>query len=253
MNQLDLKLTILIIGTSSILSAILFFPYRIILKRVNLKSFYFHFIENWKFSSWLLPASLFQWVTGNIFILVGGYSVSVTAVGAVKSVQNIMGIIHIFFQAQENYLPPKASSVLNSKSLQKARIYVYKIGMHGFIYTTIFSLLVMIFYEILFVSIYGNEFVEYSKLLFLYAPMYPLVYLSLVFRIWLRTIEATKIIMQAYFIMALYSCVISYPLTYYYGVYGMVFGIFTSHLVMVITLFYQNKSFQENLYKKMSE
>ena len=252
-NQLDIKVTIFIIGFTCLLSALIFFPYNIILYKVNFQSFRFHFFENWKFSSWLLPASIFQWVTGNIFILVGGYFVSVTAVGAVKSVQNIMGIMHIFFQAQENYLPPKASAILNEKSSQEARRYVYEIGIRGFIYTTIFSLFVMIFHEPIFTTIYGASFSEYSRLLLLYAPMYPLVYLSLVFRIWIRTIEATKLIMESYFIMAIYSCLISYPFTLYFGVYGMVFGIFTTHLVMVITLFIKNKKYQEHFIKQSSK
>ena len=237
-GQLSVELSLWVMtGTSAI--GFLFFIRDLPFCKVKYDLVKTHLDDNWRFSVWLLPASLVQWLTGNIFLFLGGGLLSPTAVGAIKSAQNIMGITHVFFQALENYLPARTARLLITSGFLDAKRYVINAGMIGLILVVSFSFLVMRFHEYFFVFIYGDDFGKYSNLLFWYAIAYPFIYISIIMRIWARTLEKTKLILEAYIIMALVACITGFPLAYYAGAEGIMFGLLVTHLVMVITLYYE--------------
>ena len=247
-EQLNIRSSLWVMGVTSFLG---FFAFSgdikfSLLKNKKVKTF---FLRNWRFSIWLLPASLAQWVSGHVFFFYSGGLLSTSVVGAIKSAQNLMGITHIFFQALEGYLPPRASRLLVRSGRCHARALVKKVGLYGLVGVLGFSLLVAFYHDEMFVYFYGDEFLKYADTLFWCAITYPFIYMSIVIRIWLRTLEQTKLILKSYLIMAGVACVVGYPLIFFYGAEGAMIGILITHVVMFSTLRYleNNVDIEANL------
>jgi len=194
------------------------------------------FVKNWYFSCWLLPASLAQWVTGNVFLIVANSVLGSAAVGAIKSAQNIMGVNHVLYQTLENYLPTRAAGFVVSNDISYAWHYVRRIAIAGFVIISFVSLAAMLFSDQIMIAVYGSEFSDFSYVLVWYGLISPFVYISIILRIWLRTIENSKMIFHAYALMALIACVVSYPLANGLGMHGVMLGMLASHVTMVLAL-----------------
>ena len=65
--------------------------------------------QHWHFSKWLTASALFQWTTGNFFIIMAGALLGSSAVGALKATQNFMGVVHILIMGLENIVPVRAA------------------------------------------------------------------------------------------------------------------------------------------------
>lgn len=204
-------------------------------------------ILNWKrmqellkrdrqFVRWLTPAAVVQWLSGNVFLFAAGAWLEVAAAGTLKAAQNVMGVTHILFQGFENIVPVQAAQRLSSggeRALIRYLIIVTVVGICG---TTAISLGIALFPEFWVDLLYEGSNQEIAKLMVWYALIYPIVFLSLMLRIWLRTLENTRSIFISYVIMTSLAIVSVYPLIRYLGIFGVPAGVLLTNIVMVISL-----------------
>ena len=109
-NQLNLGtaiLSILIANTCSVLMGAASMGIKIPSKSGFKETMTRHF----EFSKWLLGTAMLQWLSGNYFIIAAASILGPIAVGAVRMVQNIMGLCHVLFLAMENFLPVELSLI----------------------------------------------------------------------------------------------------------------------------------------------
>ena len=85
-------------------------------------------LQHWKFSRYLIGTALLQWVSGNLFILVGGSVLGAVAVGAIRIAQTIMGVMHVLLLAMENLIPIRAAEILAASGKIKMMDYFGKIS-----------------------------------------------------------------------------------------------------------------------------
>ena len=107
--------------------------------------------------------------------------------------------------------------------------------------TVLVALLAFISPEYWLALAYGNAFAGYGFFLRWYAIISILSFLAVPWGSGLRTMEATPLIFHAYLTSTAVSLLLVYPLTAWFGLSGVVFGIFLvnaiSHILVFIFFF----------------
>jgi len=221
----------------------------ILIGLTQIKYFYFNkryivyiFKKNMVFSKWLISSSLLQWGTGNFFILLAGSILGASAVGAIKAMQNLMGVFHVIFLALENILPMKFSHIYHTQGIKGINSYLGKnINFTWFIFLPFFLIAILFSSEIVSL-VYGSEYVNNAYLLIWFMIIYAFIYIGMLFRYVLRSLEDTKSIFTSYVISLLFSIVTAYPLVEFFELNGVMIGMLG---IQIITLYIIYKSIKQ--------
>ncbi len=206
---------------------------RLYLKQLTLKI--------WNFSKWLLYSALLQWGSGNFFIIVASSVLGNWTVGVIKATQNIMGILHVIFISLENILPTKFSQIYK-KSGYIALISVFKkLIKVGIILSVLFILIIVLLAPKIMTILYGEKYAQFSYLLIGFAIVYLLIYINMLQRYVIRTIEKTKTIFISYVITTIFSIISSYPLIKWLGLNGVIIGMVAVQILTYIFLYKEIK------------
>jgi O-antigen/teichoic acid export membrane protein len=194
-------------------------------------------VRNWRFSKWLTATVLLQWNSGNLFIIAAASMMGTPAAGALKAVQNIMGVLHILFNALENIVPVKASIIYAKGGQPLLDKYIKSVTKWGFLATFSFALLISVTPGLWLTLFYGQTYVGYGNLLRGYAILYLMTFFGVPFRIVLRTLEHTRPIFISYLLAAIFSFVLAYPLVKWFGLLGVISGLIFIQLVIQMWCF----------------
>jgi O-antigen/teichoic acid export membrane protein len=216
-----------------------------------LKYFSFNFNTNilketvlyhFTFSKWLIGTALLQWFSGNFFIIVAAALMNEAAVGAIRIVQNVMGLTHVLFLAMENVVPVKAALHYKEGGLKQLKTYlIYVTGRAGVVVGGIL-LLLAIFRTYIIDFLYGAEYIEYSYLVVGFCLTYILIFVGHPLRFALLTLEITKPMFISYVLGAAFSLILAYPLVGRFGLVGVLIGIFvTQGLSQLVYVYYLKK------------
>jgi O-antigen/teichoic acid export membrane protein len=200
--------------------------------------------KHWHFSKWLIVSALLQWTSGNFFLVAAGSILGVFAVGAIKAAQNIIGITHILFQAMENFVPSKAANAFTKEGAPGLLKYLRGISWYGGLFIAAIAFFAAIFSDFWFKCVYGNEFLNYSYLLKWFSLIYFAGFFVIPLSAGLRAIEKTKSLFSSFFLMSLVSVLLAYPLVTYFGLNGVMVGILSVKLGILI---YIGNDFKKNL------
>ena len=193
--------------------------------------------QHWPTAKWLSGSAILQWFSGNqLFTVAAAAIVGVTAAGAMKAAQNIMGVLHILFQGLENVLPTEAARRLHSGGLHALLAYVRRLSALTGALTLAAVLAAFLLPELWLRLLYGAEVVEYAFVLRWYAVIYLLVFIGTPLRACLRALEATQSIFWSTAVATGFSIATAHLLTARFGVHGAMVGIAISFLVMQTAL-----------------
>lgn len=198
--------------------------------------------HHYTYSKWLIGTAILQWFSGNFFIIVAGWLISPAAVGAVRIVQNVMGLTHVLFLAMENMVPVKAALHYKEGGWIQLETYLKYITKRVGIVVGGILLFLALFRTPIIEFLYGKEYIEYSYLVIGFCLTYIFVFIGNPLRFALRTLEITKPIFVAYVLGAAFSVVLAYPLILYFELIGLLIGIFaTQGLSQLVYLYYLQK------------
>jgi len=193
------------------------------------------FQEYWHFSKWLGLSNILQWLSGNLFIVIGGYVLGAWSVAIIRILQNTMGIFNVLFATIENYVPISAAKIYKKEGHKSLLSYIYKYSFIGIILFSLWTMLFMIITpERLIFLIYGNKYIQYSDLMYWYMAIYILMYFGMLIKFVLRTIESTKDIYRANIYMSVFSIIFAYPMIVYFELKGIVLGILLTQVIMFL-------------------
>ena len=195
-------------------------------------------LQHWCFSKWLLGAALLQWGSGmNFFLMASGYLLGPLSVGAIKSAQNIVGLINILFMAMDNFIPSSASSALINNGLGGLRKYIGSVLVKGLFVIVPIVVLFSIFSDFWMSILYGDEFIEYAFLIKWLGFIYILVFPSILLGAGLKALEKTSSLFSIQVLMAAFSVVSAYPLITFTGLYGYIIGVIVVRFSMAWLMF----------------
>jgi len=211
------------------------FNYKII---YNIKNLKVTVLEHWKISKWLLPSGFMQWTSINLFIVLASLILGPIAVGAIKIGQNIAMAFNVILQGMENFIPLNASKVYIAKKKEGLIKYLQKVSVIGLFVVILFGTIISLFSKDLILILYGKKYIDYYYIIIWYSLILIFMYIILIIRVYLRTINNTKIWYKAYIITSGYALMISYPLLKFCALNGVMFGILTAHLVLIISVYF---------------
>ena len=146
------------------------------------------------------------------------------------------GILHVIFLALENVIPIKAASVYQKSDLEGLITYFKREGGKWLLIVISLIIPVAIFSPQIIKLFYGDQYDEYSWILSSYSGIYILIFIGVLLRFFIRTIEANRIIFTAYVLNTLFSlCMANYMLDNY-QVQGLLIGLYSIQLITVLVM-----------------
>lgn len=203
-------------------------------------------LRHWSMSKWLAPSVVVQWLAGNLFVIAAAAMLGASAAGALKAMQNLLGVFNVLFSALENIIPVRAAVIYCGRDKAALGGYLLKVATLGGVITLGCMVVVIIFSEYWVELFYGEEYLQYENLLFGYGVVYLLTFIGLIFRIAFRTLERTHPIFQGYFFSFIISFLSFYPFIFLLGVQGAVVGLVV--VQVTILMVYLNAIKEETIY-----
>lgn len=192
----------------------------------------------WDLSKWLLLSGLMQWTSINSFIVAASIFLGPISVGIIKIGQNIIFAFNIVIQGLENFVPIDASKNFIEKGYSGLFTYLKNVTYLGCISVFVFILTLITFADNIILMLYNEMYIEYSYVLYWYSIILIFMFLLSIYRIFVRTIGKTKILFKSYFIASSYSIMVVYPLEVNFGIEGVLFGILSAHIVLLLSIIF---------------
>lgn len=229
---------IFVIATAMFLSTLLSFRW-LCTSPISFRQIIISIKHHWRSSKWLLGSAITQWLSGNYFLIISAILMGPVLVGSIKAAQNIFGIINIFFQALDNFMPSEASRRLTQNNLKSMMSYLYIVAIFSAIIVILFSVLVYWFRESITIYIYGSANENTLNAMFWLIPIFLLMALIKPLQVSLRGLEKTFPIFFAQLVSACISIISAELLIEKYQVNGVMLGmLFVQVSVFLILLFY---------------
>jgi O-antigen/teichoic acid export membrane protein len=186
----------------------------------------------------LVPSGLMQWTCGNLFIVAAPAYLGISAAGAMRASQTLMGIVNIWYQGLENVIPIRAGRLYRDGGVQHAVRYVVRMAVIWGLATGVVIALASIYARELLRLVYGPDAAEYYWVLRWYAALNALMFLGLPVRSLLRAFEETGGIFGGFLAASIFSIVAVVPLLSRFGLAGAVFGVIGAQAVFQCVLMF---------------
>jgi O-antigen/teichoic acid export membrane protein len=215
-----------------------------------LSLFYFNFsfseIGKWKnyltlhFSQglWLLMVAVLQWGSNNLFVLTSGILIGIEALGALRLVQSLFGVLNVLLQTFENYVLPQATR-LYTKSVTESKMYLRSIsGKAALIFGSVLLLLCLFSTSVITLA-GGEKYAEYSYLMKGMALLYFILFIGYPIRMSIRMLILNKSFFTGYLISFLFTLATYNFFIQHWQLGGVIAGLIINQLVMLLYWQYQ--------------
>lgn len=191
---------------------------------------------------WLFYTAMIQWWAGNLFVLASGIFLGAAALGALRLVQTVFGVLNVLFQTFENYVLPQTANRIQI-SFEDGRQFLKKIGGQSLLGVSILLLILFLFSDTIIVLVGGEQFREYGFLVKGMSVLYALIFIGYPIRIAVRALVLNKIFFKGYALTFLFGLMSSYLLLSFFSLIGAIAGLILSQLILLVY-------WQIELYKK---
>lgn len=199
--------------------------------------------HHWRFGKWLLPSALMFVVSSQVPMVVAGVVLGAVAVGALRAAATVLGLVHVVLLALENFAPSHASRVIMVRGTVAFRGYVRWLTVGVVAFTACIAIGVNVNPGYLIDLIYGNQFAGFGFLVRWYSMIYLFSSMGVVLVIEAAALESTRIIFFAYFGAAVTCLLLTYPVTRFGGMVGVMITLLLVELVRTGTLQWQLRRF----------
>jgi O-antigen/teichoic acid export membrane protein len=191
------------------------------------------FRRNWKSARYLIGATVLQWTSGNLFILVSPFFLGTVAAGAMRACQTITNMTNVWLQGLENSLPSEASNKFRLNGKIGLRQYVLRSSAILGAVTAVVVIAICVAPEFWLHLIYGPHLRGYGFVLSAYALLSLGIVLTLPLRAGLRALEDTSPILWGYVATSVYSLISAPLLARYLGLSGVAWGVVGTQLLLI--------------------
>ncbi len=192
--------------------------------------------RNVRFSRWLVASAILQWTTGNFFVLLSGAMLGPAAAGALRAAQTLIGVTHVFFQAADNIVPPRAARLQHTHGNEALRRFVLRLLLIGTLGTALFGLVLAVPARFWLALVYGDGFAGYGWLVAGYAIAYVLLAAAVPLRYAFLAVERTRPIFVSYAWGSAFTLTAAWPLIHFFGLTGAIVGIAAVNAVLFASL-----------------
>ncbi|TXF85977.1 hypothetical protein FUA23_20160 [Neolewinella aurantiaca] len=197
---------------------------------------------------WLLYAAITQWFSGNLYVMASGLLIGLEALGALRFVQSLFGLVNILLQTIENYVLPQLSKAYQVSLQHCYRAFQSALGVYQMIILAGLGVLFLFAGQVLRFA--GSaEFVPYAYVLRGMVVLYAIIILAYPVRLLIRVTELNRSYFVAYLISFAFSLISYQFLLTHFGVTGAVIGLIGNQLILQATWLIVLKKNQFNVWK----
>ncbi len=202
--------------------------------QIEIKENWFEYLKDHiQQGKWLFYSALIQWWAGNLFIVASGFFLGAAALGALRLVQTVFGVLNVLFQTFENYVLPQTANRMHS-SHNEGRLFLKKIGLQSFLGVSTLLLLLFLFSDTVIVLAGGEQFREYGFLVKGMSVLYAIIFIGYPIRIAIRALVLNKIFFKGYVLTFIFGLMSSYLLLSFFNLAGAIAGLILSQLILII-------------------
>lgn len=197
---------------------------------------------------WLLYAAITQWLSGNLYVMASGLLIGVEALGVLRFVQSLFGVVNILLQTIENYVLPQLSRAYQTSLQHCYRAFQNALGAYQLIILAGLAFLFVFAGQVLRLA--GSaEFVPYAHVLRGMVVLYAIIIVAYPVRLFIRVTELNKSYFTAYLISCVFSLISYQFLLTHLGVTGAIAGLIINQLILQATWLVVLKRNQLNVWK----
>ena len=183
---------------------------------------------------WLLYAAVVQWLSSNLYVMTSGLLIGVGALGVLRFVQTLLGVVNIILQTLENFVLPRLSEAYRASadgyySAAQRQLGPYQLGMLAGLG------MLFVFAEAIIVWVGDAAFGPYAFVLRGMVVLYAVIIVAYPIRLLIRVTELNRSYFTAYLASFLFSLVSYRYLLGTYGVSGAVAGLIINQLILQAT------------------
>ncbi len=197
------------------------------------ENWYNYLAEHLQQGKWLFYTAMIQWWAGNLFVVASGFFLGAAALGALRLVQTVFGVLNVLFQTFENYVLPQTANLLHN-SIDEGRLFLKKVGSQSFIGVSTILLLLFLFSDTVIVLVGGEQFIEYGFLVKGMSVLYAIIFMGYPVRIAIRALVLNKIFFKGYVLTFIFGLMSSYLLLSFFNLAGAIAGLIISQLILII-------------------
>jgi O-antigen/teichoic acid export membrane protein len=143
--------------------------------------------------------------------------------------QNLVGLLHVLFLALENRVPLEAARIRHGQGDPAMLAYMRRMALQAALPTVLLLVMLVLFRQPLLELAYGTGHGEASWVLVAFAALYLLIFLGTFLRFTIRTLQRNQVILLSYVITTVFSVVAAQPMVRYFGLAGVMGGLFIVH------------------------
>lgn len=181
---------------------------------------------------WLLLTAAIQWWAGNLFVVASGYYLGAQALGALRLVQTLFGILNVLLQTFENYVLPKTARLLNQNK-NAALLYLRAVIRKTTLLIVPLLVLLYIFSDPLILLAGGENYAQYGFLFRGMAVLYLLVFIGQPIRIAIRVHILNRYFFYGYLASLIFALLSSRFLLSQYELAGAIAGLISSQIILI--------------------
>ncbi len=200
-------------------------------------------LKHWHFGKWMLGNSALQWFSGNLYITVGATLLGAEMVGVVRIGQSIIGVWNVFIQSLENYVPPLAAKIYRNNGWEGVSKYLFNLGVKGGLMVSLVGVVLIVFRNQIWELFYGDALLNYTFVLYWFAPILLFNFLGFPFRFAIRTLSQTRILFEAYILSSLMGFATAHWWINSLGIHGICLGLLATQVIMQLWYYYRLTQF----------
>ena len=190
-------------------------------------------LKHCKEGQWLLSVALLQWLASNFFVMVSGLYLGAAALGALRLVQSLYGVLNLFMQAIENYFLPRIAALHHTQP-EKGQHLLHQMMWYGGIIFGIILTVFCLFSDEIVGWAAGPHYLPYTFLMPLMALLYVIIFVSYPVRILLRIHVLNRTFFIGYVFSFLASLFSFHFLLGQFGLWGACIGLMMNQLIMFV-------------------
>jgi len=192
------------------------------------------FERHWHMSRWLVGMvgiSIGQ--EQAIWLLIGGL-LGDAAVGGARAGQHLLGVTHFILLGMHNFVAREAASAYAAGGHLALTRYLSRRSLQLGALTGSLLLLLAVPAEFWLGHLLGEDYVQYSNVLRLFALSYAAVFVREIWMMYLRTIDRSRGIFNAFALSSLLAIAAAVPAMMFAGIYGAVAVIIAANVVSLL-------------------
>jgi len=187
---------------------------------------------HWKEGRWLTLTAGIQWWSNNLFVVSAGLFLGAQALGALRLVQSLFGVLNILLQAFENYALPQAVKLYQT-SLEESKLFIQNLSTKaGIIFAVVLGFL-FVFAEQVITLAGGEDFTPYAFVVQGMVGLYAVIFIGYPIRITIRMMVLNKAFFIGYAMAFAFSLLSYQVLLQNWLLWGAIIGLITNQIIML--------------------